>query len=46
LHGGVPFIGPGHGHGDRVSGVDLHMHVRPGMISHAWQDILGGLAHH
>jgi len=27
LHGGVPFVGPGHGHGDRVSGVDLHMHV-------------------
>src|SRR4029077_4374294 len=26
-HGGVPFIGPSHGHGDRVSGVDLHMHV-------------------
>ena len=27
LHGGVPFVGPGHGHGDRVSGVDLYMHV-------------------
>jgi hypothetical protein len=27
LHGGVPFVGPGHGHGDRVSGVDLHVHV-------------------
>jgi hypothetical protein len=26
-HGGVPFVGPSHGHGDRVSGVDLHMHV-------------------
>jgi hypothetical protein len=26
-HGGVPFVGPRHGHGDRVSGVDLHMHV-------------------
>jgi hypothetical protein len=26
-HGGVPFIGPSHGHGDRISGVDLHMHV-------------------
>ena len=26
-HGGVPFVGPGHGHGDRVSGVDLHVHV-------------------
>src|SRR5437660_4190818 len=26
-HGGVPFIGPSHGHGDRVSGVDLHVHV-------------------
>jgi len=26
-HSGVPFIGPSHGHGDRVSGVDLHMHV-------------------
>src|SRR6266481_958022 len=26
-HGGIPFIGPSHGHGDRVSGVDLHMHV-------------------
>ena len=25
--GGVPFVGPSHGHGDRVSGVDLHMHV-------------------
>ncbi len=27
LHGGVPFVGPSHRHGDRVSGVDLHMHV-------------------
>src|ERR1700731_3869633 len=27
LHGGVPFVGPGHGHGDRVSGVDLHVHA-------------------
>ena len=27
LHDGVPFVGPSHGHGDRVSGVDLHMHV-------------------
>jgi len=27
VHGGVPFVGPSHGHGDRVSGVDLHMHV-------------------
>jgi hypothetical protein len=27
LHGGVPFIGPSHGHGDRVSGVDLHVHA-------------------
>src|ERR1700722_13915139 len=27
LHGGVPFVGPSHGHGDRVSGVDLYMHV-------------------
>ena len=27
LHGGVPFVGPSHGHGDRVSGVDLHVHV-------------------
>ncbi len=26
-HGGVPFVFPSHGHGDRVSGVDLHMHV-------------------
>src|ERR1700686_991151 len=26
-HGGVPFVGPSHGHGDRVSGIDLHMHV-------------------
>ena len=26
-HGGVPFVGPGHGHGDRVSGVDLHVHA-------------------
>ena len=26
-HGGVPFVGPSHGHGDRVSGVDLHVHV-------------------
>jgi len=26
-NGGVPFVGPSHGHGDRVSGVDLHMHV-------------------
>src|SRR6266403_2513245 len=26
-HGDIPFIGPSHGHGDRVSGVDLHMHV-------------------
>jgi hypothetical protein len=26
-HGGVPFVGPSHSHGDRVSGVDLHMHV-------------------
>src|SRR6266436_6207484 len=26
-HGGIPFIGPSHGHGDRISGVDLHMHV-------------------
>ena len=26
-YGGVPFVGPSHGHGDRVSGVDLHMHV-------------------
>ncbi len=25
--GGVPFIGPSHGHGDRVPGVDLHMHA-------------------
>ena len=23
----VPFVGPSHGHGDRVSGVDFHMHV-------------------
>ena len=27
LHGSVPFVGPSHSHGDRVSGVDLHMHV-------------------
>jgi len=27
LHGSVPFVGPSHGHGDGVSGVDLHMHV-------------------
>jgi len=27
LHGGVPFVGPSHGHGDRVSGVDLHVHA-------------------
>jgi len=27
VHGGVPFVGPSHGHGDRVSGVDSHMHV-------------------
>ena len=26
-HGGVPFVGPSHGHGDRISGVDLHMHA-------------------
>ncbi len=26
-HRGVPFVGPSHGHGDGVSGVDLHMHV-------------------
>src|SRR5712671_1251440 len=26
-HGGVPLVFPSHGHGDRVSGVDLHMHV-------------------
>ncbi len=26
-HGGVPFVGPSHGHGDWVSGIDLHMHV-------------------
>jgi hypothetical protein len=26
-HGGVPFVGPSHGHGDRVSGVDLHVHA-------------------
>lgn len=24
-HGGVPFVGPSHGHGDRVSGVNLHV---------------------
>ena len=22
LHGGVPFVGPSHGHGDRISGVN------------------------
>src|SRR4029077_17074544 len=27
LYGGVPCVGPSHGYGDRVSGVDLHMHV-------------------
>jgi hypothetical protein len=27
VHGGVPFVSPSHAHGDRVSGVDLHMHV-------------------
>src|SRR5580692_9848824 len=27
LHGGVPFVGPSHGYGDRVSGVDLHVHA-------------------
>jgi hypothetical protein len=27
LHGCVPFVGPSHGHGHRVSGVDLHVHV-------------------
>ena len=27
LHGGVPFVGPSHGHGDRVSGVDLYVHA-------------------
>ena len=27
LHGGVPFVGPSHGNGDRVSGVDLHVHA-------------------
>jgi hypothetical protein len=27
LHGSVPFVRPSHGHRDRVSGVDLHMHV-------------------
>ena len=27
LHGGVPFVGPSHGHGDGISGVDLHMHA-------------------
>jgi len=26
-HGGVPFVGPSHGDGDRVSGVDLHVHA-------------------
>src|SRR6202521_793840 len=26
-HGGVPFVGTSHRHGDRVSGVDLHMHI-------------------
>jgi len=26
-HGGVPFVGPSHGHGDRVSGVDVHVHA-------------------
>src|SRR6266404_1978655 len=26
-HGGVPLVGPSHGDGDRVSGVDLHVHV-------------------
>ena len=24
---GVPFVSPNHGHGDGISGVDLHMHV-------------------
>src|SRR5277367_627504 len=27
LLGGVPFVGPSHGHGDGVSGVDLHVHA-------------------
>src|SRR5579859_5837012 len=27
LHGGVPFVGPSHGHRDRISGVNLHVHV-------------------
>src|SRR6202035_3991653 len=26
-HGGVPFVGPSHGHRDRISGVDLHMDI-------------------
>src|ERR1700674_6114152 len=26
-HGGVPFVSPSHGHGDRVSGIDLHVHA-------------------
>jgi hypothetical protein len=26
-HGGVPFVGRNHGNGDRISGVDLHMHA-------------------
>jgi len=27
LYRGVPFVGPHHGHGDRISGIDLHVHV-------------------
>ena len=27
LQSAVPFVGPNHGHGDRISGVDLHVHV-------------------
>jgi len=26
-HGGVPFVGPSHGNGDWVSGVDVHVHA-------------------
>src|SRR6202162_3538461 len=45
LHGGVPFVGPSHGYGDGVSGVDLHVHAAApdcGMV-HAAGVEAGGL---
>ena len=45
LHGGVPFVGPSHGHGDRVPGVDLHVHATApdsGMVNAAGVEA-GGL---